>query len=703
MKYRLIQFFWGLCLPVIGFAQLAEMPAELRNKILHADTDSAKSIAYFDAARYYEEKGDVEKAIDYYKKCLKISEQSKKKELYSSTLDRIASIIINSNLDDPENIALLFESISILKKITKTDDDFLKLGIHYARLAGLNQTIKFTERANQYIDSTKMQIQYIKDYVKKEMLLYRVAKYYQNESITDSVLKYASELLVVGRPNKYRVALLTGYRIKVTTYLQNQEFSKALLYSDSVFLCHKDSMFDVSYKDAVAFDYNTRAHILEALGRWDAALEHYKISMQKAQSVVHKKWIVINAYDLGVLYQKLNNHVEALRYFMLSYETSKKENYYIDLLKATLKVAELHRLKNDFAIANTFLAQYIRLRDSLNSEVMPRAGTHSAYLKHEIINQEMLNRNLAEENEYKDLKIKAQFYKNTIYAAVILMLIILIFVGIWQHIKLRKSKNKLMQQNLIIETKNSEIATINEELTSNNEQLINILQEKDDLMAVVSHDLKSPINRALGLANLLYLENAIDQNTHKDLLSRLISELNNTKTMMSEILEAETLHSTAHVAINSKVPLRELIEEHLKKWNVIAEHKNIVIACNINSTAPLNVYGNHAHIQRMVDNLVSNAIKFSPKDSTVSVMVQPLNESIVRLSVTDQGPGIKEDERKNLFKKYQKLSAKPTAGETSTGLGLSIVKTLAEAMDANVGVESEVGKGSTFYVDFKKV
>ena len=99
----------------------------------------------------------------------------------------------------------------------------------------------------------------------------------------------------------------------------------------------------------------------------------------------------------------------------------------------------------------------------------------------------------------------------------------------------------------------------------------------------------------------------------------------------------------------------------------------------------------------VLDNIVSNAIKYSPQGRKVNLKLEEKNASYW-ISVSDQGPGILPEDRDKLFQKFQKLSAKPTGGESSTGLGLSIVKALADQLGAKIDVESEVGKGSTFAV-----
>ena len=102
---------------------------------------------------------------------------------------------------------------------------------------------------------------------------------------------------------------------------------------------------------------------------------------------------------------------------------------------------------------------------------------------------------------------------------------------------------------------------------------------------------------------------------------------------------------------------------------------------------------------QIIDNLVSNAVKYSPPGKNIYVQVRQF-EGGVRGEVRDEGPGISAEDQKRLFGKFARLSAQPTAGEHSTGLGLAIVKRLVESMKGKVWRESEIGRGAAFIVEF---
>jgi signal transduction histidine kinase len=104
---------------------------------------------------------------------------------------------------------------------------------------------------------------------------------------------------------------------------------------------------------------------------------------------------------------------------------------------------------------------------------------------------------------------------------------------------------------------------------------------------------------------------------------------------------------------------------------------------------------------QVVENVVSNAVKYSPNGANKNIWVRVMpSATSVRLEVQDEGPGLSDEDKEKLFGHFARLSAQPTGGEHSTGLGLSIVKKMIEAMNGKIWVESEKGNGATFIVEF---
>lgn len=130
---------------------------------------------------------------------------------------------------------------------------------------------------------------------------------------------------------------------------------------------------------------------------------------------------------------------------------------------------------------------------------------------------------------------------------------------------------------------------------------------------------------------------------------------------------------------------------------VLARNKGQKIYFNIEDH-PI-VYADETKLTEIADNLLNNAIKYSEKDKNITITVKQKNDKAI-LEIEDEGPGFTQEDKINLFQRFTRLSAKPTGGETSTGLGLSIVKALIEAHHGSIIAESEgKNKGSKFTVE----
>jgi signal transduction histidine kinase len=141
-----------------------------------------------------------------------------------------------------------------------------------------------------------------------------------------------------------------------------------------------------------------------------------------------------------------------------------------------------------------------------------------------------------------------------------------------------------------------------------------------------------------------------------------------------------------------------LAKEAYDSLKVLGDKKSITTNLSIEDNIP-NINADQDALKRVLENLINNAYKFSNEGSTVEINVQYLKEiGKVKISISDEGPGFTQDDRKKLYGKFSKLSAAPTGGEKTTGLGLFIVKNLVERMNGSIELESTPGKGSVFSV-----
>lgn len=246
---------------------------------------------------------------------------------------------------------------------------------------------------------------------------------------------------------------------------------------------------------------------------------------------------------------------------------------------------------------------------------------------------------------------------------------------------------------------NQSILKQKEQIEISNRELLELNQEKNYLISILAHDLRNPITSAISVAHNIYSDEKLPQKEIKQHVNFIINVLSRLDKMIAKILDLRSIEDKKIKLNCEKANLAELMKEVFNQLGEQADKKNIKVHLDVQEIYA--IVDRHYTMQ-VFENLLSNAIKFSPPDKEVWVRTKEQNgEALVHF--IDQGPGMSETDKKLVFKKYQKLSAKPTGGEHSTGLGLSIVKKYVEAMSGRVWFESEPGKGSEFVVSFQRV
>lgn len=226
-------------------------------------------------------------------------------------------------------------------------------------------------------------------------------------------------------------------------------------------------------------------------------------------------------------------------------------------------------------------------------------------------------------------------------------------------------------------------------------KLEDLNEEKSRFMAMAAHDLKNP------LTSLLMTFEVLDKLGPEERSAELRQATQTTHYMcalVKNLLNAHAIDQGALTIARTRVRLEPVLQRSLDRCQGLASSKGITIGADL-PREPAEIQGDEDAVEQVMDNLLSNALKFSPPGSRVEVKVRALEEGFTRVEIIDQGPGVPADERKRLFQRFSRLSAQPTGGESSTGLGLSIVKRLVEAMGGSVGVQTGQVAGAVFYFD----
>lgn len=258
---------------------------------------------------------------------------------------------------------------------------------------------------------------------------------------------------------------------------------------------------------------------------------------------------------------------------------------------------------------------------------------------------------------------------------------------------------KIHEQTRHLKQANYDINKQKQEILSKNNELLELNTEKNHLIGIIAHDLKNPLTSTLSIAE--YLKEQLENNQQYEQLENveyMLNALRRMNNMVSKILDIRVIENQSINLKMERTNLAKLMKAVNHEFQTPLQKKNLQLKIDCGD-----VYAkvDPNYMTQIYENLISNAIKFSPLDRQILVKIWTDGE-VVRTLIKDQGPGLTDDDKKRLFGKYQVLSAKPTAGEKSTGLGLSIVKKYVEAMNGKVWCESEPGEGANFFIELQK-
>jgi len=242
---------------------------------------------------------------------------------------------------------------------------------------------------------------------------------------------------------------------------------------------------------------------------------------------------------------------------------------------------------------------------------------------------------------------------------------------------------------------------LEERITERTAELVKLNQDKNEFLGIAAHDLRNPLSAIQGYAEEIieYLdempqEEVIELTQKIALSSRQMSEL---LTNLLDVNAIESGKTYLSLQEHDMSPILQLLVNHYRER---AKTKDI----KLHFQPPENGYSafiDKGTIQQVLDNLISNAVKYSPLSKNIYIRLTR-RDNRVRCEIQDEGPGLSQADQQKLFGKFTRLTARPTGCEHSTGLGLFIVKRLAEAMNGKVWCESELGQGATFIVEFQE-
>ncbi|MEM9389077.1 MAG: tetratricopeptide repeat-containing sensor histidine kinase [Bacteroidota bacterium] len=533
------------------------------------------------------------------------------------------------------------------------------LGRLYEGTAGYDKAIEYYNQALSVFKSLgdKIGLAYIysslatfyqsqKSYGKAEEMSKRALALRMEEEIWAGVaFSYLELAKIYGDAEKHDLALNT--------------LKMAQSFSDSV---QANLVLKAEVNTEIANQYRNRGKFEEAVALMEVAEKTAKgISNQNLFMKVYNEYGKLN-HDLKKYEQAIDYHKKVVKAAENSAFWAELKNAYLELSRNYDKLGSTKQAYENFKKYNEIEIKF------LDTEKARLVQQHDTRIALETRAKE--NELLKIEKQKNEALIARQELRNLALIGLVMVMFLLAVLFMFFSIKRKKDNAKITQ-------KKNELAELN--------------LQKDTLLNIMAHDLRAPFNRIVGLLDLMKVDK---ENTTQYI--KMIEDMGKSGVdLIKNILEVNKLESGESAEVISTVNVEEFLREKIKNHQADAIAKQIAIKSEINIRK--NFSTNELYLERIVDNLISNAIKYSNRDSEVKIKASKEDNQLAIL-VEDNGPGFTAEDKKNLFQKFKTLSARPTAGETSNGLGLSLVKTLVDKLGGEITLRSEVGFGSTFEV-----
>ena len=254
---------------------------------------------------------------------------------------------------------------------------------------------------------------------------------------------------------------------------------------------------------------------------------------------------------------------------------------------------------------------------------------------------------------------------------------------------LQASQEKLRKANTQLDTKIAELSDRNIELYKANKL-------QSEFLANISHEFRTPLNAILGFAEILKSKADNDKNIRY--ADNIITSGRNLLTMINDLLELAKLEAGRMELRHESTSIPELCNGLVSFFAPLVETKNLHMEFVPKDEIPL-VYTDPMKVQQILFNFISNAIKFTPEEGSIKISAGMADSKTIRIEVADTGQGIAEKDHEKIFEKFRQTDSSITRKVSGTGLGLAISKELAMLLTGNIGVISQEGQGSTFWLE----
>lgn len=519
-------------------------------------------------------------------------------------------------------------------------------------------------------------------------------------------LRYFMNAIEISKKLPYSIEHYKPYNNAGNIFLSTGVVTEALKFFLKALKIAED--FNDSFaKSIIYLNLGIYYHDMDDLGK---TLEYYQKSLDERKRTSNKTGLSQTLANLSSLYLKTKEYEKANEYAILAFGAAKETKSKIELLNAhtTLAYTEIHIGDIDSARKNLTVAL------ELSEEVNSLFGKHqvlSAFAEITKDDTETSLKYLLESYEIaKDLDDKrliaesCNLLSNTYEELFDYQKALQYFREMSEVKELIKSEENQSRTAVLqsdfdfkqAKQKAEILSTQNEELSKLNAKLQKLNSDKNDFLNIAAHDLRNPLSSIISSCDFIlsnYSVNEFPRDVY-DLLVDINTSSENMLELINQLLDINKIEEGNFGVIKENFDLMSLINSIKISFDKILVEKRQSISLNSFGSI-MNIYSDKNIIKQILINLISNASKYSPLGSKIIIDVIQETKKVA-ITIKDSGPGFPKYMKNDVFKKFSGFANKPTGGESSTGLGLSIVKKLTDLIGGEIFLESSSPNGSVF-------
>ena len=618
----------------------------------------------------YYKKGDFKNALKYYRMSLKRTEELGARKRLPNILNNIGIILYEQG-----KYSEAIDSYTISLKIYEENGNLAMMANSLNNI-GLVYSMQgdYKSALNKYYESLKIAGSVgNKNYEARALM--NIGTIYQKLGSSREAIDFFERSLKINEEIGYKVDIASCLGSIGNVYIQEGKYKQALEYFNREYdLCEK-----IGDEDCIAQTLNNLGKLFLRQSKYPQALNYFNKALAIHEETENKRKVAISLNGIGEINFAMGIYNEGIQNSLKSLTISQNINAIKEIEQASFNLYQCYKSIGNFNSALEMLELYLQTRDSLESDDKKKELIRLEF-QYEYDKEKQA---LAFQQEQERL-IQAQEVSRLqwiIYGSIgaFVLMMLLAFV-IYRNYRGKRRSNALLREQ-------------NKEIVRQKQELQELDQFKSRFFANISHELRTPLTLITGpLENLLERPSAEEMDKTLPLVLRNTKKL---KSLVNDILDLSKLEKGKIELQESPVQIKAFLNRIWSNYESMAQQLSIEYAISLEHLHSTWVLLDSKRVEKIINNLIFNAIKHTPTGGKIDLMVSQ-KEDIIVIHVADTGQGIAKEDLPYIFDRYFQSKQPDAPIQGGTGIGLALAHELTYLMGGELTVESELHKGTTF-------